>query len=219
MSSSSTPKRRERLNQKLRTRAALLQAARELVAAGRAPTVAEAADAARVSRATAYRYFPSQEALLVEVPLDIAAPTVDALFGKNSPSDAEDRVALVQNALYDLARDYETEYRLFLRMSLLRALDEGDLPDPLRGARRTALLDEALAPLADELGRNEFERLRTALSILVGGEAMIVLRDVLRLDHEQARAAGEWAVRTMVRASRQTERSGQPASTRTSTPQ
>jgi hypothetical protein len=32
---------------------------------------------------------------------------------------------------------------------------------------------------------------------------MIVLRDVLRLDHDDARAMGEWAVRQMVRAARQ----------------
>jgi AcrR family transcriptional regulator len=200
----SIPKRekRERLNQKLRTRAALLQAAREQVAAGKTPTVAEVADAARVSRATAYRYFPSQESLLVEVPLDIAAPTVEALFGRNAPSGPEDRAALVQNALYDLSRDHETEFRLFLRASLLRTLEERDASDPFRGARRTALLDEALAPLAGELPANEVERLKTVISMLVGVEAMIVLRDVLRLDHDEARATAEWAVRQIVRTAR-----------------
>jgi len=200
--SSPTPERRERLNQKLRTRAALLQAAREQVAAGETPTVAEVADAARVSRATAYRYFPSQESLLVEVPLDIAAPSVDALFGDDAPSDPEDRAALVQNALYDLVRDHEAEFRLFLRASVLRGLDQRDGPDPFRGARRAALLDGALAPLAGELPAAEIEHLRTALSMLVGVEATIVLRDVLRLDHTQARAAGERAVRQLVRAAR-----------------
>jgi len=38
--------------------------------------------------------------------------------------------------------------------------------------------------------------------MLVGVEATIVLRDVLRLDHTQARAAGERAVRQLVRAAR-----------------
>ncbi len=33
-----------------------------------------------VSRATVYRYFPTQDALLVELPLDIAAPTAAMLF-------------------------------------------------------------------------------------------------------------------------------------------
>lgn len=201
---SSESKTGERLGQKLRTRASLLRAARELVVQGQAPTVAEVADAAMVSRATAYRYFPTQEALLVEVPLDEAAPTVASLFGADAPADPEDRVALVQNALYDLTRDHDAEFRLFLRASLTRPLQDADgTGDPHRGARRTALLAEALAPLSNELTTEEIERLRMALAILVGGESMIVLSDVLRLEHNDAREIGEWAVRQMVRAARQ----------------
>jgi AcrR family transcriptional regulator len=201
---SSTGPTRERLAQKLRTRGALLAAARDLVTEGKAPTVAEVADAATVSRATAYRYFPTKDALLVELPLDIAAPTVGSLFGRDdAPQDPEERVALVQNVLYDLARDHEVEFRLFLRNSLLRSLGESDgTGDPFRGARRSVLLDAALAPLADELSADKVEQLKTALSMLVGVESMVVLRDVLRLEHAEARAAGEHAVREMVRAAR-----------------
>jgi AcrR family transcriptional regulator len=179
-----------------------LDAARSLVADGGEPTIAEVADAAMVSRATAYRYFPTQEALLVEVPLDEAAPTVGSLFGAGAPDDAEDRAALVQNALYDLARDNEAQFRIFLRASLTRALRDSDGGDPFRGARRTALLAEALAPLSDELTAHEIDRLIAALSMLVGMESMVVLHDVLRLEHNEARELGEWAVRQMVRAAR-----------------
>lgn len=49
-----------------------------------------------------------------------------------------------------------------------------------------------LAPLRDEL--------RRAVAILVGVESMIVLRDVLGLEHDEARDVGEWAVRELVRA-------------------
>jgi AcrR family transcriptional regulator len=207
---SSQTESRERLQQKLRTRAALLAAAGELVAQGKAPTLAEVAAAAMMSRATVYRYFPTQDALLVELPLDVAAPTAATLFSDDAPSDPEDRVARVQNALYDLARDHETEFRLFMRESLLRSIGERDTRrDPFRGARRLNLLDEALAPLVGELPDAELELLRTAISMLTGVESMVVLRDVLGLDHEAARAAGEWAVRTMVRAVRQ--RTPEPA--------
>lgn len=203
-SMSSTKETGERLAQKLRTRAALLSAARDLVAQGHTPTVADVADAATVSRATAYRYFTRQEELLAEVPLDEAAPTIASLFGENAPTDPEDRVALVQNALYDLSRDHETEFRLFLRTSVTRALrDTNGTPDPFRGARRTALLAEALAPLSNELTADQIEQLKMALAMLVGTEPMIVLRDVLRLEHDQARSIGEWAVRQLVRAARQ----------------
>ena len=52
-----------RLAQKRRTREALIASARELVANGEAPTVEAAAEAASISRTTAYRYFPNQRAL------------------------------------------------------------------------------------------------------------------------------------------------------------
>ena len=208
---SSNPNRRERLNQKLRTRTLLLRAARELVSEGKTPTVAAVADAAMVSRATAYRYFPNPEALLAEVPLDVAAPTVQSLFGDGAPADPEDRVALVQNALYDLSREHESELRLFLRAAITRSLqDKDDTADPFRGARRVALLDEALRPLADELTREELEQPKTALAMLVGGESLIVLRDVLRLDHDEARTRAEHAVRQLVRATRQRSNLHQP---------
>lgn len=192
-----------RIDQKLRTRAALLRAASELVAEGKSPSVAEVAESARVSTATAYRYFPTQQALLVEVPLDEAAPTVASLFGPGAPADAEDRAALVQNALYDLARDHEAHFRLFLQSSVTRVLrGSQDARDPFRGARREALLTEALAPLVGELPEEEIERLKIALAALVGVESMVVFRDVMGLEHDQARAAGEWAVRQMVQAVR-----------------
>jgi AcrR family transcriptional regulator len=195
---------RERVNQKLRTRRALLTAAGDLVAAGKSPTVADAADAAMVSRATAYRYFPSQEALLVEVPLQVGIPTPTTLFGDGTaPPDVEDRVALVHNAMYDHVRERELQFRLFHRNTLLRSLDPDRNDEPLRPAYRLALLDAALEPLEGELDVDELDRLKTALSILIGTEAMFAMRDVLHLDHDQARASGEWAVRQMVRSVRQ----------------
>ena len=109
----------------------------------------------------------------------------------------------MQNVLYDLARDNEAQYRVFLRGSLTRSLQNANgAQDPFRGARRAALLAEALEPLAGELPAGEIERLKTALAMLVGVESMVVLRDVLRLEHDDARDAGEWAVRHLVRAAR-----------------
>src|SRR5919198_6114983 len=55
-----------RERQTRRTRRALIAAADELFAEGRVPTVAAVAERADVARATAYRYFPTQEALLLE---------------------------------------------------------------------------------------------------------------------------------------------------------
>jgi hypothetical protein len=91
----------------------------------------------------------------------------------------------------------------FLRASVTRPLRDGDKTAvPFRGARRAALVSEALAPRSDELTSEEIERLEKALAMLVGVESMVVLRGVLHLDHDEAREMGEWAVRQMVRAAR-----------------
>ena len=65
--------------QKARTRDALIAAARDLVAAGVTPTVEEAAEAASISRTTAYRYFPSQRALLLAAHPEMAATSIQVV--------------------------------------------------------------------------------------------------------------------------------------------
>src|SRR5919201_132757 len=73
-----------RVNQKTRTRRALVAATRELLAQGVVPTMEGAAAAAAISRTTAYRYFRSLRELTVE-----AYPHVEqrSLLAPNPPVD------------------------------------------------------------------------------------------------------------------------------------
>jgi AcrR family transcriptional regulator len=104
-----------RRRQKARTRAALLDAARELLAGGGTPNVEEAAEAAGVSRATAYRYFRNQRALLVA-----AHPEIEAtgLLGEDAPADPLERLDRTIAELIRLTIDTEPELRTMLRLSL-----------------------------------------------------------------------------------------------------
>lgn len=60
-----------RPSQRRRTGEDLLEAASRLMRQGRKPSLEEVAEAALVSRATEYRYFPSIDALLLEATLDV----------------------------------------------------------------------------------------------------------------------------------------------------
>src|SRR3954467_14521649 len=76
-----------RTRQKARTRNALVAAARALLAGGSTPTVEQAADAAEIARATAYRYFPNQRALLLATYPELDAPSLVAAPGVDDPAD------------------------------------------------------------------------------------------------------------------------------------
>jgi AcrR family transcriptional regulator len=77
----------ERTSQKQRTRQDLLQAASRLMAQGHLPKVADVAKEALVSRATAYRFFSSDEALIAEAAIDVRTPTAMQLFEGDTSLD------------------------------------------------------------------------------------------------------------------------------------
>src|SRR6476620_9873020 len=104
-----------RTAQKARTRNALIDAARALIAIGVTPTVEDAAAHAAISRTTAYRYFPNQRDLLVA-----AYPETElrSLLGAHPPEDVVDRLDLVVRAYVDLTIEHEAANRAALRLSL-----------------------------------------------------------------------------------------------------
>jgi AcrR family transcriptional regulator len=184
-----------RVGQKQRTRAALVASARELIAsAGAAPTVAEAAAGAGISRTTAYRYFPSQEALLVA-----AHPEVDtrSMLDATTSDDPADRVESVVRRFLAMIVDTELQQRTMLRLSLTSGVDRTALP--LRQGRAVGWFSEALAPLADRLGDDGVRRLAVAIRAVSGIEPLVWLTDVAGLDTRQAIEQMVWSARALVR--------------------
>ena len=198
-----SPDTHGRPNQKSRTRKDLLRAAARLLRQGRTPTLEEVAAEALVSRATAYRYFPSVEALHVEAALDVATPEPDELFRDGPPDDPVARVERVDTALHDMILANEVPLRMMLVHSLERGV-RGDLAGdvPPRQNRRTPLLEAALAPARDEFKPATLKTLVRALALIVGTEAMVVFKDVLQLDDAEARKVKRWAIRALVEAAR-----------------
>ena len=187
----------ERINQKRRTRLAILHAASGLLGLGSVPTVAEAADRAGVSRATAYRYFPSQELLLAEAALDAVVPNFPAMLAAPElENDAEAALVALVRAIAEMTRTHEAAFRALLRLSL----HAGDEP-VRRSGRRLAWLDQALAPERPQLGEERFNRLKFALLPYLGIEAFVALVDVGGCSPDEFAETAVWAARSLLRAS------------------
>ncbi len=185
-------------NQQHRTRRDLLRAAARLLEHGRRPTMAELAKEARVSRATAYRYFDGIDAVLAEAPVDATVPEPEALFAGMESARPEQRVAAAEAALHETAYRNAPLLRAMLAHSLTRTATPGAAP--ARQNRRGPLIDAALAPARQSFDDDTYGKLRAALALVLGTESMIVLEDVLQLDESSARAVKQWAVKALVRA-------------------
>ena len=185
-----------RTAQKARTRRALVEAARELLAEGPAPTVEQAADAAGISRTTAYRYFPNQRALLVA-----AFPEVDrdSLLPDPAPEDPETRLEALTEALTAALIEHEPELRVQLRLSL-EPVDDGAPNLPYRTGRAIAWIEQALVPASGRLPAPALRRLVLAIRTAVGIEALVWLTDIAGLSREEAAKLMRWSARSLLRS-------------------
>ncbi|MFF0636470.1 TetR/AcrR family transcriptional regulator [Nocardia sp. NPDC004151] len=169
-----------RTNQKSRTRTALITATRKLLAQGAIPTVEDAAQAAEISRTTAYRYFPNQRALLAAVRPEIDRET---LLPDPAPTDPRERLDLVMRECVRINLEWEPELRTSLRLSLDPAAGN---PSPLRRGRVIGWLEHALEPLRITHPDIDIHRLAIAIRSATGIESFIWLVDVAALPHPEA---------------------------------
>jgi AcrR family transcriptional regulator len=185
-----------RTRQKARTRTAMVDAARELLAEGVSPTVEQAAERAAISRTTAYRYFPNQRALLLASYPELGARS---LLGADPPADPEARLEQTTESIARQLLDHEPELRSMLRLSL-----ESPTPDqdalPLRQGRVIGWIDDALEPLRGRLPEDERHRLVLAIRATLGIEALVWLTDVGGLSREDAAELMRGSARTLLRA-------------------
>ncbi len=193
-----------RANQKERTRQAIVDAARQLQGHGVEPTVAQAAEEARVSRATAYRYFPTQDALLLEVEgISPVSEPVEALVAGFDTQDVEARLLALLGAFNPIVIAEETRMRraLFVYQDTwLRGQREGtDNGTAVREGRRMRWLDEALQPL-QRLPADQYRHLRAALALTLGIDSIVIMKDVCELDDEEALDVLRWSAAAILHA-------------------
>ena len=194
-----------RANQRERTRLAIMEGARQLLHEGKIPSVADAAEAARVSRATAYRYFPTQSALIQEA-VQTGLPTTWEPDRRHADLTAfADRVERAIAEMLTLAHDNEAVLRGVLLLSLQQwaTIQAGDKleEEPIRrGTGRIPAIQAALAPYRSTLSPAALRRLTIGLSLIVGAESLVVLRDIWGLEETEAKEVARWIARTLTQA-------------------
>ena len=195
------PPRDLRRNQKARTRAALVEAAADMLREGESPTVPEVAERAQVSRATAYRYFPTQDALLTEVAsIGPAVSSVEDVLAELHGDDVEARLLQLLDAVNPILVEDEATGRAALRVYLDTWLRSGE-EVATREGRRIRWLDTVLAPARDRLSDARYVRVRAALALTMSIDAIVVMRDVCRIeDDAELLDVLRWAATAILRA-------------------
>lgn len=184
----------ERVNQKRRTRAELLRAAREIIESGGHPSVADVADHAGISRATAYRYFSTPDEIIREAVLDGVATRISVTPASPGADIVEvgKRVDKLVADVFAMVTENEGVFR-----ALLGSSAAGENKNR-RGGRRLGWLNEAIAPIDDRLPPKQLTRLVHALSLVTGIEAVVVMRDICELEPKEGEKVLRWAAQTLL---------------------
>jgi AcrR family transcriptional regulator len=207
-----------RANQKQRTRVAIVEAAARLLRSGVEPTVAGAAEAAKVSRATAYRYFPTPESLHLEVAgVTPAYASVEDLVQTLAGDDVEGRLLRFVEAFNAVTFAEEARMRMALKVYLdtwFASRSDGDHAPPVREGRRMRWLERVLEPARRGATKQQWRRLQAALALTGGTDAMVIMKDVCRLDDKEAQDVLLWAAQALLRAGLSEPRAARPRRSR-----
>lgn len=174
-----------RVNQKLRTRTAIVRAAAELSRTGREVTMPEVAKAALVSEATAYRYFPDLASLLSEAIAGQLPTPEEALAPVAGSTDPVERVAAATEFLLRHIQARQGVVRAMIAATVVHPADATARP-----GLRFGLIDHALAPTDAANGTvADLPQLKRDLAVIVSAEAYFSLTDLHGLDPEAAIAS------------------------------
>jgi AcrR family transcriptional regulator len=195
-----------RSNQKLRTRNAIIAATRELIRGGGEVTMPAVAQAALVSEATAYRYFPDLSTLLRESFNGLLPDPDEAMAPLADCADPVERIEHATRFLLGHVLSYQGAVRAMMSAAITDA--QGGA---IRPGLRFGLIDSALAPLERASGSGgaaesafALVQLKRDLALVVSAEALFTLTDLCGLSPEEAIDSAVHAARALTRATMET---------------
>lgn len=170
----------------------MVATASDMMRRGLSPSVSEVAEAAGVSRSTAYRYFPTLGDMLRAVVAQALGPI---LTWEDPAPDGAARLASLYGKTFQRLSEHEATFRAAIRQSLEPSAHmPGD--KTLGRGHRLSLLLRAIGDCG--LTPEKSTRLVHALSLTFGIEAMIVLKDICGLDDRQAEDVAIWSAQALL---------------------
>lgn len=196
----------------------LIKYAMKMFEEGAFPSVSELAIAAQVSRATAYRYFPTQSDLISAVVDECLKPMI---VWQPENTRVEDRVEELLDFAFPQMLKHEGALRAALLLSLQQWAEERssasheekidtNAKNKLVRGHRKQTLSMVTEPLNKELAPELVEKVNHALSVVYGSEVFMVLKDIWQLDNDGVQSVTSWmakAILNQARADAQAEES------------
>ncbi|WP_279025446.1 MULTISPECIES: TetR/AcrR family transcriptional regulator [Gibbsiella] len=172
---------------------------------GKFPSVTELAAYAQVSRATAYRYFPTQSALIAAVVAESLGPILE---WQPQDNDALKRIQQLLAFAYPQMEQHEGALRAALQLSLQQWANATPGEKFVRGNRKR-LLKMAVEPLDGKLSPDSLQRVIHAFSLIYGSEVFLVLKDIWGLDLAEIQDVTQWMAKAILRQANEDEKARQ----------
>ncbi|MCX8956975.1 TetR/AcrR family transcriptional regulator [Erwinia psidii] len=187
-----------------RTRRLLIATAMRMFDSGAFPSITEVAAEAQLSRATAYRYFPTQSALVSAIVTETLSPIKS---WRPTREDVSDRIDELLSFAFPKMLEHEGTLRAALHLSLTQWAQSQSARHPekerlVRGNRK-ALLQQVVEPLKNELPPEMIERVVQSLSLVYGSEIFLVMKDIWGADNDRLQDIGKWIAKAIIRQARE----------------
>jgi len=198
-----------------RTYRKLLDSGMRLIQQRGLVSVAEIAADAGVSRATAYRYFPSRSRLVSAVVEESLGPV--RRFD-SARTDGRARLRDLFDQTFPRFKVFEAQLRAAMQLALEHwAMERAAVlaEEPFRRGHRTQILHRAAHPLLQQLGAARYARLLCALSLVYGIEPYVVLKDMWGLRDREVEAVSRWVLDALIDAALREVRGARPAANAT----
>lgn len=191
-----------------RTRRRLVAAAMTLSASGALPTLTEVATQAEMSRATAYRYFPTQGALVAAMVEESLRPIIE---WRPHQADAGQRIHELLAFAYPRMLEHEGVLRAALQLSLQQWSEQRrdpKTPETLVRGNRKSILKRVVEPLEGKMSADSLQRMIYAFSLIYGSEVFMVMKDIWRVDDNEILNVTQWMAKAILRQAEEDMRAG-----------